>query len=194
MLHLHSKPGFRGQPQGRVTSKPHQQSATQALCSPAAAMPCGHVSQSPEFCLSEHKAPPAVVRESSNSGACFRLVFALQFCDHYGISAGGVTCLICCSQPLKFSQNCRTCFRSCLPGAPLCCRRERGFQSGLWYEAACNKQLSKQLVMLLYSLSITNVAIMLACCNCFCLLHYLLSPQAPTSNLCTCQQSLHDLP
>ncbi len=165
MLHLHSKLGFRGQLHGRVTSKTHQQSATQVLRSPAAAMPCGHVIQSPEFCLSEHKAPPAVVREFSDSGACFRLVFALQSCDRYGISAGGMTCLICCSQPLKSFQNCRICFPSCLPGAPLCCRRERGFQSGSWYEAACTKQLSKQLVMLLYSLLVTYVFMLLACCN-----------------------------
>ena len=165
MLHLHSKLGFRSQSHGLVTSKTHQQSTTQVLCSPAAAMPDGHVSQSPEFCVSEHEAPPAVVRESSDSGARCRLVFALQSCDRSGISAGGITCLICCSQPLKSFQNCRTCFRSCLPGAPLCYQRERGFQSGSWYEAACTKQLNKQLVTLLYSLLVTNVAILLACCN-----------------------------
>ncbi len=157
MLHLHSRLGFRYQPHGLVTSKTHHWSTrrrSQVLCSSAAAMPYGHVSQSPKFCLFEHATPPAVVRESSDSGACFRFVFSMQSGNRYGNSVGGVTYLLCCSQPQKSFLSCRICFRSCLPGALLCYRRGQACQSGSWYEAACTR---RSLVVLLYSLSPANL-------------------------------------
>ena len=156
MLHLHGRLGLRYLPYGLVTGKTHHWSTrwrSQILCSSAAATPCGHVSQSSKFCLFEHEAPPAVVRGSSDSGACFRFVFAVQSNDRSGNSAGGVTYLLCCSQPLKSFLSCPTCFRFCLPGVPLCYRRGQACQSGSWYEDAYTR---RNLVVLLYSLSAAN--------------------------------------